>query len=236
MGRVLPISILNEQEAKTDFRTGTRFSILEVVAAKIQLGKLWSQMIKWNSRTWCTNNFFSDRVQTQETQRKSNLEIIQVRSARDDILFLHSQKSELQWMNPFMVNLLMEEPPLPPRAVPDGFSQKTEDDVQGGSWMTQFAEEWHSQIVPPLFPAQPCSCCCGVSKLPALLDVKGGEAGQEKLERSLGIAQLEGGQLEAGLKLLGIYKDLIFVPLFPSLTEPRSCHGTLHGVTKMLET
>lgn len=87
MGRVLPISILNEQEAKTDFRTGTRFSILEVVAAKIQLGKLWSQMIKWNPRTWCTNNFFSDRVQTQVTQRKSNLEIIQVRSARDDILF-----------------------------------------------------------------------------------------------------------------------------------------------------
>lgn len=81
--------------------------------------------------------------------------------------------------------------------------------------MTQFAEEWHSQIVPLLFPAQPCSCCCGVSKLPALLDVKGGEAGQEKLERSLGIAQLEGGQLEAGLKFLGIYKDLIFVPLFP---------------------
>lgn len=38
MGRVLPIS--NKQEAKTGLRTGTHFSILEVVAAKMQLGKL----------------------------------------------------------------------------------------------------------------------------------------------------------------------------------------------------
>lgn len=40
MWGVLPISILDEQGAEMDFRTGTYFSILEVAAAKIQLGEL----------------------------------------------------------------------------------------------------------------------------------------------------------------------------------------------------
>lgn len=196
MGRILPISILNEQEVETDFRTGTHFSILDVIAAKIQLGKLCSQLIKrWNRRTRCKNEFFSGWIQTQVTQRKSSLEIIQVRSASDDILFCtdkQSQKSELQWMNPFMVNLLVVEPPLPtqscwpfpPHAVPDVVFPK--------HW------GWHPRrmmnvsicrgmalpdCLSTLF--QPCPCYCGISKLPPLLDLKGGEAGEEKLERSL---------------------------------------------------
>lgn len=88
MWGVLPISSLEEQEAEKDFRTGTYFSISEVIAAKVQLWELWSQLIEKTLRAGA-QLIFSDWFQTQITQRKSSLEIIQVRSARNDVLLLH---------------------------------------------------------------------------------------------------------------------------------------------------
>lgn len=187
MGRVLPISILNEQEAETDFRTGTHFSILEVVAAKTQLGKLLSQLIKWNFRTWCTKDFFSNWVQTQVTQRKSSLEIIQVQSASNDILFCKARNQNCsEWTHSWRTCLWWNLPFQPSPADPSHLmlcltwsSQKTENNVQGGSWMTQFAEEWHSQIVSPLFS----SPAPATVELPSSLHLWISK--EEKLERSL---------------------------------------------------
>lgn len=69
-----------------------------------------------------------------------------------------------EWTHPWWTcswwNLPFQPRPADPshlRLCLTWFSQRTEDDVQGASWFTQFAEEWHSQIVPPLFssPALP---------------------------------------------------------------------------------
>lgn len=77
-----------------------------------------------------------------------------------------SQKSELQWMNPFMVEpahggTSPSNPVL--LTLPTSccawlsFPKKMSVMPKVGTWITQFAEEWHSQIVLPLFssPAFP---------------------------------------------------------------------------------
>lgn len=160
-----------------------------------------------------------------------------------------SQKSELQWMNLPMVNLLVVEPPNPvlltlpiSRCARFGFPKKLR-------MMSKLDHEWlHLQrnVTPRLsfhsLLPQPCSCYCGLSELPALLDFKGEEAGEEKLERSLKRA----GNCSVGSWAVGSWSEVPWylkwsnfcAPflLFPSSAEPRSCHGTLHGVTKILET
>lgn len=161
-----------------------------------------------------------------------------------------SQKLELPWMNPFMVNLLTVKPPLLTkscwslaRAVPGLLFLRS----PGGDARVGITERLSSKRngSPRLslrpFPAQPCSYCCGSFKLSALLDLKGGEAGKEKLERSLERA----GHCTVGScwsEVPWYLKASISCAPFPlCITGPRyqsslrSAMGALHGVSKMLE-
>lgn len=215
MGRVLPIGILNEQEAKIDFRIGTHFSILEVVASKIQLGKLWSQADKV---TWCTNNFFFRlSPNPSNSEEKQFINILGDVSQQWYFAFAQISKARNQscseWTCPWWTCSWWNLPipscwPFPSHAVPDLVFPKSwgwcpswimNDSICRGMSLP----DWPSTLFcPSLAPATvdfPSSLHFWISKEKKLV-----KRSWRGAWRGLGTAQLEVGQLEAGLKFLGI--------------------------------